>query len=91
MNVLIIAQTIFYFVISLAILFAGVTFGIIIFHIIHIAKSLREISLNISNASHDVKEKLEEVLEKFSFWSLASLFFKKRSKKGHVAKSHPDF
>ena len=92
MDILIFSQTFFYLVVSVAIIVLGILAGIIAYHLIRIAKRLEEISSDISDTSHKVRERIEELRKAFSRIPLLSFFLKhkrsdKRNKKGRETSS----
>lgn len=77
MEVLAVAQTIYYFSASLAIIVIGVFCAIVSYHLIYIAKRLRHISNNLDGLSDELKEKIESVVDKLSALPILSYFLKK--------------
>ena len=80
MGALIVAETIFYIVVSLAIIILGVIFGMAIYELVRIAKNLRAISDNLSNISKDASDKLQELIQRLSESPILSFFIKKSPK-----------
>lgn len=88
MELLIIAQIIFYTVFSLAIIIFGVLVLVLLYNFIRIEKNIRKISENLENASEEVKENLESLIGKILTLPLLSLFLKKMSAKGRHKSSN---
>jgi len=67
--------------------------GMVVYHLMKVAKSLEKISENIGQASDDLRENLEQALSYFSALPFFSMFSKKkkepttRSKKKRVIKN----
>lgn len=77
MEVLIFAQTLYYFVVSVAIITLGTLFIIIAYHLIYIAKNLRHISNDFDGMSDELKTRIEEVIERLSSLPILSYFLKR--------------
>lgn len=87
MEILIIAQTIFYLTVSLAIIVAGILGGITAYYLIYVARHLRNISDNLENASEGIKNNVKEIMDRLSQSPLLSFLFRgnylpEKSKKG---------
>lgn len=80
MDALLFSQTFFYFVVSFAILILGILAGIIAYHLIRITKRLEEISGDMSDISHDARERIKEILEAFSRIPFLSFFMNRKSR-----------
>ncbi|MDO8504327.1 MAG: hypothetical protein Q7S36_00540 [Candidatus Liptonbacteria bacterium] len=74
---LILSQTLFYFVVSTAIMVLGVLFAIVIYHLINIAKELEKISNDFHDISGEAKERLREIIERLSELPILSYFLKR--------------
>jgi hypothetical protein len=74
---LIFAQTLYYLVVSLAIIVLGALFTIITYHLIYITKHLRHISDNLDDTSGELKKRIEEVIERLASLPILSFFLKK--------------
>ena len=83
MDALIFSQTFFYFVVSFAIIVLGILAAIIAYHLIHITKRVEEISSDISDTSHEARERIKELLEAFSRIPFLSFFMKRKSREQH--------
>lgn len=81
MDALIFSQTFFYLVVSFAIIVLGVLVAIVAYHLIRITKRLEEISRDISDTSHDARERIKELLEAFSRIPFLSFFTNRKSHK----------
>ena len=77
MELLILAQTIFYLVISVVIVFAGVLLCVATYHLAAIAKHLHRLSANLDNASQEVRETIESIIKVLAHLPLMSLLFRK--------------
>jgi len=73
---LILAQTVFYAVFSLAILIFTIALGIVAYYLIIISRHLRKIAENLDGTSEEIKEYLHELLGSISKLPLISLLFK---------------
>lgn len=80
MDALIFSQTFFYLVVSLAIIVLGVFAVVIAYHLIGITKRLEEISSDISDTSHDARERIKDLLEAFSRIPFLSSFLNRKSR-----------
>lgn len=87
MNTLIVAQTIFYLSVSLAIIALGVLSAIATYYIIHIARHLNNLSNNLDNTSEEIKENVREIIERLSQLPFLSFFLKREnSRERHFKK-----
>ena len=81
---LMVAQTVFYFVASFAIVMIGIILCVIAYYAVQIGKRLRKISENVEKSSDEVRENIKEFFDTLSQIPFVSSFFKKgRSKKSH--------
>lgn len=83
---LIFAQTLFYLTVSFAIIALSILTGLIAYNLMKITKDLSRISNNFSEASGDLKDKLEEVLERLSEIPFLSSFLRTRTSGKHHKK-----
>ncbi len=83
MGVLIFAQTLYYLVVSFAIIVLGALVTVIAYHLIYITKHLRHISDNIDDTSGEMKKRLEEIIERLSSLPILSYFLKRDG--GHTS------
>lgn len=74
---LIFAQTLYYLIVSLAIIVLGVLFTIIMYNLVYITKHLRHISDNLDDTSDELKKRIEEVVERLSSLPILSYFLKR--------------
>lgn len=81
MEMLILSQTIFYLVISVVVIFWGVLIFIITWHIIAIARHLHRLSNNIENASKEVQETINDIIDVLAGLPIMSFLFKKSHSK----------
>lgn len=81
MEALIIAETVFYIVVSLAIIALGLFLTIMAYEIVKIAKNLRAISDNLSSISKDTEAKIREIIQKLSDLPILSFFMNKEPRK----------
>ncbi len=87
-EILIVSQTLFYFVSSFAILAVGAILCVIAYYVVQIGKRLHKISENVEKSSAEVQENISELFEKLSVIPFISAFFKKgRSKNGGSRKN----
>jgi len=86
MTALILAQTLFYLTVSLAIIVLGVLLGIATYHFIAIAKNLRKLSADLDKASDDVRKNVEEIMERLSTLPLFSFLLKNSDAKKTLRK-----
>ena len=85
MEILLVAQIIYYFTVSFAILVIGVFSIIIVYHLMHITKHLGHIADNIDDASTGLKEEIEDILAALSTLPILSYFLKRHGMhKSHV-------
>ncbi len=77
MGVLIFAQTLYYFVVSFAIIVLGALFAIITYHLVYVTKHLRHISDNLDDTSDELKKRIEEVVERLSSLPILSYFLRR--------------
>lgn len=87
MEALIIAQTVFYSVASLAVIVLGVALAFIVFHLVSLVKNLHKISDDLKEVSEETKEKILEIIEKLSNLPILSFFLKSSKKKEKVKKT----
>lgn len=78
MPTLIIAQTIFYFSVSLVIIIFGITVVLVGYRFIKLIRELHNTIHNIHSASSEALERVRDVLEKLSALPFLALFLKKR-------------
>ncbi len=88
---LIFSQIVFYLTVSAAIIAIGVLFAILTYHLIRIARELEKLSRNINQASSEVSERINDIINNLSDLPILSYFLKKRSatreRKGRVKSS----
>ncbi len=75
---LIFSQTLFYLVISVAIIVLGVLCSIVVLNLVKITRELERISRNVQNTSATITKQIEDAMEKLSGLPFLSYFFKKR-------------
>ena len=88
MEILLIAQIIFYLVFSLAIIIFSILTLALLYNFIRIEKNIRKISENLESASGEIKENLESLIGKIIALPLLSFFLKKMSAKGRRKSSN---
>ena len=78
---LIISQTLFYFVVSAAIIVCGILCAMVTWHFVHIARELEEITKNFHNASDEAYERINDIIDRLSALPILSYFLtpKKRA------------
>ncbi len=86
MGALIFAETVFYVVVSLAIIALGILFGIVTYELVKITHNLRNISENISSASKETEDMIKEMLNRLSGSPILSLFTRKALRKAVIKK-----
>ncbi len=79
MAILIIAQTLFYFTVSFAIIALSILTGIIAYHLVKITKELRRITDNLGDASDELRDSLADLIERLSSLPILSMFMNDRS------------
>lgn len=77
MEFLTFAQTVFYLTVSLAIIVIGILCAVVVFHLIHIVKHLRNISDNLDDATGELKNRVKEVIEQLASLPILSYFLKR--------------
>ncbi|MBU4479929.1 hypothetical protein KKG48_00595 [Patescibacteria group bacterium] len=80
-TILTVAQTLFYFSVSFAIIALGIMLGMVVYHLIKVAKSLEKISENVGQISDDLQESVEQSLQTLSSLPIFSMFFRKKETK----------
>ena len=86
MTMLIFSQTLYYLTVSFAILALSVLLGLIAYNLMKITRDLSRIANNFSEASDDLRDKLEEVLEQLYEIPVLSSFLRKRTSAKHSKK-----
>lgn len=76
MSALILAQTIFYLVASLAIVIFGVLLGMVAYYFVQIARQMQNLSENLNQASDEIKENIGEIFDNLSRIPFLSFLFK---------------
>jgi len=76
-TILMIAQTVFYLVSSLAIIVVGILLAIATYHLVNIVRELEAISRNLHNMSDEAQERLKDIIEKLSVLPILSFLIKK--------------
>lgn len=80
MDALILAQTVFYIVFSIAIFTLSILLGIVAYYFIGIAKHMRKVSERVDNASEEVREQIEGIIEALEKLPFISFLFKKKNR-----------
>jgi hypothetical protein len=80
MELLIIAQTLFYFTVSLAIIISGILFLYILLQLISVMRHLEHISNNLQYTTGELKEKISDILDQLERIPFLAYFFKKKKK-----------
>ena len=87
MTILIIAQTLFYFTVSFAIIALSILIGMIAYQLVKITKELRRITDNLGEASDELKDSLTDLTERISSIPILSMFINGRGdSSGHRKK-----
>ena len=73
------AEIVFYFTVSVAIIVIGILCSIVTYHLIHIARELEKLSSNLSQASSEAGEKINDIIDRLSDLPIFSYFLRKRS------------
>gem|GEM_PF-6084156 len=76
MSALILAQTLYYFAASLAIIIFGALLGMMAYYLIQIARQMQNLSENLNQASDEIKENIGEIFDNLSRIPLLSFLFK---------------
>lgn len=83
---LIFSQTLFYLTVSFAIIALSILAGFIAYNLMKITRDLSRIANNFSEASDDMRDKLEEVLERLSEIPFLSSFLQRKASGRHHKK-----
>ena len=83
---LIISQTIFYSIVSLAIIAMAILFSIIAYHLARLSKELEAITSDIRNFTDDTQKRISDIIERLSELPILSFFLKSRKKRKAVKK-----
>lgn len=86
MTALIFSQILFNLTVSFAIIALSVLLGLIAYNLMRITRDLSRISSNFSEASDDMRAKLEEILDRLSEVPFLSAFLRKGSSEKHKKK-----
>ncbi len=78
---LIFSEIVFNFVVSIAVVTAGVLLVLVALPLIRIGKELEQLSSNLNQASFDAAERINDIIDRFSELPIFSFFLKKRSQK----------
>ena len=78
-TVLIFAETVFYLTVSAAVIVIGVLCAIVTYRLIRIARELENLSRNLSHASSEAGERINDIIDRLSDLPILSYFLKKRS------------
>lgn len=76
-QMLMLSQTLFYFVASFSIIVLGVILCVIVYYVVEIGGRIRKISENVEKSSAEVRENITELFDKLSEIPFVSSFFKK--------------
>jgi len=92
MDILVLAQTIFYFTASFAIIATTIYISIIAFYLIGLTRAINRIVNEIGDMSEDLHERLDQILEILAFFPIISFFAKRvmdkmKAQKNKVKKS----
>ncbi|MDP3956767.1 MAG: hypothetical protein Q8P97_02115 [bacterium] len=79
MDALILAQTVFYIVFSVAIFTISILLGIVAYYLIGIARHLRKVSERIDDVSEDARQHIESIVNTLEGLPFISYFFKKKN------------
>ncbi len=74
---LILAQTLFYTTVSIAIIVLGVLSVILVKYVIRIAQQLEKLSMNLNDASEDARDRINEIIDRLSELPIFSYFLKR--------------
>ena len=86
MQILIIAQTIFYLTVSLAIIVLGVLAAMVTYYLIKIAKNVNKISENLDQASDEIKANVKEIIDRLSRLPILSFLLNKENNRTNLSK-----
>lgn len=78
MNILLFAQTLFYFTVSLAIIAFAVIAILFARYCLRVMASLERVAENMGDTSEDIKESIREMIEKLASIPFVSFLFKRR-------------
>ncbi len=79
---LMLSQTVFYLVVSAAIIILGILFGVATYHLIRITKELEAISINFRDMSDEAQERIRDVIERLAELPVLSFFLRNRGTAG---------
>src|SRR5882672_3222002 len=83
MEALIIAQTIFYFTVSAAIIVLGALCAIVAYYLIRITKELEAMSRDWHDASDEARERINDIIDRLSDLPILSYFLRKEPRRSH--------
>lgn len=78
-TVLVFAKIIFYFTVSAVVIVTGVLCAIVTYRLIRIARELERLSYNLSHASSEAGERINDIIDRLSNLPILSYFLKKHS------------
>lgn len=80
MDALILAQTVFYIVFSIAIFTLSLLLCIVTYYFIGIARHMRHVSERVDNVSEEVRKQIESIVKALQQLPFISYLFKKKSR-----------
>ena len=80
MDALILAQTVFYIVFSIAIFTLSLLLCIVAYYFIGIARHMRHVSERVDNASEEVRKQIEGIVKALEKLPFISYLFKKKNR-----------
>jgi len=75
---LMLSQTVFYLVVSAAIMILGILFCVATYHLIKIVKELEAISKNFRDMSDEAQERIRDIIERLAGLPILSFFLRNR-------------
>jgi hypothetical protein len=76
-SALIFSQTLFYLVISIAIIVLGVLSSLVVFNLVKITRQLENISRNFQSTSSTITKQIEDIIDQLATLPFLNFFFKK--------------
>jgi ABC-type spermidine/putrescine transport system permease subunit II len=87
-ELLIVAQTLYYLVVSLAIMVLGALLIVIAYHLIHITRHLRNISDDLDEASDELKNRIEVIIQNLATLPIFGYFLKEKGNRSVHRRVH---
>ena len=75
---LVLSQTVFYLVVSAAIIVVGILSAVVAYHLMRIAKELEAISQNFREMSDEAQERIRDIIERLAGLPILSFLLRNR-------------